>query len=78
MGFFMGFFTFIGGLVICGLLWLLLPRASFCVTLGLLFVERGVFNGKMDTGATITMLVLIVGAILGGMLDIAEHAAATE
>ena len=74
----MTFLTFVGGVIVFGLLWLLLPRASFMVTLTMLLTQcYGVILFANTTASpnvweNIASTLIILGFLIGGFLDIGE------
>lgn len=69
-------FQFFGGLALFGFLWLIFPRASFMVVLSLYlmrvheFALFSVNQGAFNDAAT---AFIVVGVIVGIILDIVEH-----
>lgn len=70
-------FQFFAGLTLFGLLWLIIPRTSFVVALGVLLEMQFDFSvgGLFEV---FTMTLLIIGGIAGIILDIVEHNSALQ
>ncbi len=75
----MTFLTFVGGVVVFGLLWLVVPRASFVATLSMLltkcyevklFANESASSNGWDSTAT---MLIILGFLVGTFLDFSEH-----
>jgi len=75
----MTFLTFVGGLVVFGLAWLFVPRASFMATLTMLLMkcyEVKLFVPKPATSNAwedMTTILIIAGIGIGLILDAAER-----
>ena len=80
----MTFPTLVGGVVVFGLLWLVVPRASFMVALSLLLKNSyGVMLFPSDEAihagvatwwnVSATIMIVLLGVVMGLVLDFLEH-----